>query len=229
MRKRATLLFSCLILLGASSLALAAPIKELGRDAPARYLPRWDGRLASVELADGGSLTVWSYRNGAEYDLALAFRDADGSWAPTSYLGVGDGNDQLDPQVIADPAGHLYLSWVDRQGRLSLAIHSAVGTGWSPAAVIAEGGRLGAPAMQIVGGRLVVAFRDGAGVGLVDLPLLDTLVAQGAFGLSGLHDVPDPVTSENPYDNGQNRDDDDSPFVDCDDEESPYEISPNGG
>lgn len=224
MLKSSVALVCCCVALAATS--VAAPIKEIGRDAPTRYLPSWDGRLASVELTDGSAWNVWSYRNGAEYDLALAFRSPDGDWAPTEFIGEADGSDQLQPQAIADAAGHLYVTWVDRRGNLSLAIRSAVGTGWSPATVIAEGQRLATPTMGIVGDRLVIAYRDGAGVSMVDLPLLQTLVLQGAFGQHGLHDVPDPVTRENPYDR-TGKEDEDRPHTEEESDENPYTVGPD--
>ena len=222
-----TTTFACCFVLLAASATLAGSIKEFGRDAPSRYLARWDGQLASVELADGSRWSAWSYRNGAEYDLALAFQGADGQWQPTTFLGLDDGLDQLQPALVVDGAGHLYVSWIDRSGQLSMSIHSAVGSGWSPAAVIASGRQLASPAMSVVGDRLVVAYRDGKSIEICDLPLLDTLVHQGAFGQHGLHDVPDPVTTENPYDDSRKEEEDDRPIEDEDDD-APYNMSPNG-
>ena len=227
MPKTQTTLSVCLcIAVAATTIAVAAPINELSRDKPLRYVPGWDGDLSSAEAAGGGEWTVWSYRNGDEHDIALALRDAEGNWQPTVFIGVDDGVDQLHPQMITDPSGHLYVAWIDRGGELSMAIHSAVGTGWSPPAVVAEGFRLGWPTMAIVGDRLVIGYRDGGRVSLIDLPLLDQLVAEGAFGLSGLHDVPDPVTSENPYRQGRKDDPNDDLPID-DEEDSPYTVGPN--
>lgn len=219
-----TTTFVCCLVLVAGSASFAGPIKEFGRDAPSRYLARWDGQLASVELEDGSRWNAWSYRNGAEYDLAIAFQGADGQWQPTTFLGLDDGLDQLQPAIAVDGAGHLYVSWVDRSGQLSISIHSSVGTGWSPAAVIATGRQLGTPAMSVVGDRLVVAYRDGKAIEIVDLPLLDTLVTQGAFGQHGLHDVPDPVTTENPYDSRRKRDDKQEGPIEEQEDEGPYTV-----
>jgi len=186
------LLFCCLAVL-ASSLVLAAP---RGRDLPQRYVPTsLDGRLVEVlNPVDGTLWAAWAYRNGAEYDIAVSCRDARGLWTEPTLIGVYDGLDQTEPALAADNWGNLYLVYSEqRPDRIMLTWLEPGTSAWSTPVRLTESGVLSTdPALRVVGDRLVVAFRSGRALAILDLPLLSPVMSGGIF-----NDGPDPVESRN--------------------------------
>ncbi len=153
-----------------------------------------DGALTTVvNRVTGDTWSVWEYRTGAEYDIAISVRDAQGFWSEPEFIGEGDRLDQVQPTLTADAAGNLYLAYVDRaRGAVMLSARAANGSGWTSAfAVTAEGERGHHPTLRIVGDRLVVAFRAGAGIEIRDLPLLPAPI--GTVWQRGVQDMPDPI------------------------------------
>jgi hypothetical protein len=175
----------------------AAPAAWAGRGIPPRYAPAsLDGRLEQVENPVSGDVwAVWSYRNGAEYDVALVSTEDDGLWSEPSFVGEFDGRDQLEPVLAADAAGNIYLAYAERSpSRIMLSWLEAGTDRWStPVALTGEGVRATSPALRIVGERLVVAFRSGRGLVLLDLPLLEPTLHGNIF-----NDGPDPVEARDP-------------------------------
>jgi hypothetical protein len=192
----------------AGSLAWAGPH---GRQLPHRYLPgSLDGRLVEVtNPADGTLWSAWAYRNGAEYDLALSFRDELGFWSEPLLIGADDGLDQTQPALAADSRGNVYLAYTEqRPDRIMLCWLQAGTTTWSdPVALTELGIRAMYPALRVVGERLVVAFRSGRGSVILDLPLLESVVG------TSMNDGPDPV---------ENRDSDDSTTDPVDEEDDDF-------
>lgn len=208
-----TIVVCCLVLL-AGSLAWAGP---RGRDLPHRYLSNsLDGRLVEVtNPVDGTAWAAWAYRNGAEYDLAVSFRDESGFWSEPMLIGVGDGLDQAQPALAADVWGNIYLAFTERApDRIMLCWLEAGSAEWtSPAAVTGPGVRAMQPALRVVGERLVLAFRSGGGSVILDLPLFEPVMVG-----DGLQDTPDPVGAYDPVDPANPTDDpDDDPLLPLDD------------
>lgn len=161
-------------------------------DTPHRYNPQsLDGRLTLLNSAtDGRAWAAWAYRSGAQYDIALTTRDDAGLWSEPVFIGDGDGRDQVEPVLAADSSGNLYVAYTDREeGRILLSSMRAGAGRWSaPMPVTAPGSGSHAPALRVVADRLVVAYRKGSDIVIIDLPLIGV-----GMSLNGLGDHPDPV------------------------------------
>jgi hypothetical protein len=196
----------------AAAPALAGPTR--GRDLPHRYLPNsLDGRLEQITSPyDGRAWAAWSYRNGGEYDVAVSFRDEMGFWSEPLLLGEDDGRDQSDPVLAADIDGTVYMAYAERSPDRIMLTWRLEGTDlWSnPTPLTANGLRAKDPALRIVGDRLVVAFRSGRGLVILDMPLVDPVMDTDIF-----NDGPDPIDVRPPEDE--------------DDEDDNIDIHPLGG
>ena len=124
------------------------------------------GRDEAPVYAEGPSGTVWSawawYERG-EYDLAVAFRGADGVWGEPRFLGRNDGLDQRDATIAVDSAGTLYVAFtVEPLAEVHLAILPAWSDSWIlPARVGEEGIPARHPTIRVLDGRVVLAFLAG--------------------------------------------------------------------
>jgi len=164
------------------------------RDArtPHRFLPNsLDRGLIEVgNPVDGRTWAVWSYRNGAEYDIAMSFVTASGAWSEPAFLGLDDGRDQIEPALVADTAGTLYLAYAELEtNRVLLSVLPAHGANWTQPVILAESALSRAPALRMVGDRLIVAYRAAEGIRIVDLPSFSSGANQSIF------DGPDPSAS----------------------------------
>jgi len=182
----------CLVGILAATGALAA------RDVPTRYLPAsLDGRLNTLDNpVDGRTWSAWAYRNGVEYEVALSVREAGGYWSEPHLIGESDGRDQLEPTLAVDGFGNVYVAYAERSpARIMLTWLEAGSDTWAtPVNLTADGVRATTPALRVVGDRLVLAFRSGRGLVMLDLPLWQPACSTNIF-----NDGPDPV---------ENRDDD---------------------
>lgn len=177
------------------------------RDAghPHRYLQSsLDGAIVQVEnTIDGRIWSAWSYRNGGEYDLALAFSIAPGVWSEPLLIGLDDGLDQRQPALAVDSRGATYVAYADGTGAIRLTALQPGGNQWSsPVAVAMEQG-LSAPSLMVVGNALIVGYRDADGVALRAVPLLEP---EYVNQVRSIYDGPDPTTGRSEGDD----DDDDS-------------------
>lgn len=170
--------------------SLAAPSREAG--VPHRYIAGAldDGLVRAEDPVHGTIWSAWAYRDGGEYSIALAVTGADGQWSEPVFIGRDDGLNQVQPSLVADPSGHLYVAWAVREsGAIYVAVRRAGQSVWSePLRVNAPGGNGSAPTLRVIGDRLVIAYREGAGVALDELPLLGLPI-----GTLGIIDSPDPV------------------------------------
>lgn len=160
---------------------------------PHRYLPNsFDGAIVQIEnTVDGRSWSAWSYRNGAEYDLALSVSTARGVWSEPSLIGVDDGLDQQQPAMAIDSRGATYLAYADGTGAIHLTALQPGGKQWSfPVTVAMEEGRLSNPSLMVAGSALIVGYRDGDGVTLRAVPLLEP---EYVNQLRSIYDGPDPT------------------------------------
>ena len=175
----------------ACSLAFAGP-RLADQEQPLRYNPRsLDGPLTTVTAGlDGRTWSAWAYRDGAEYDIALSFRDPGGFWSEPQFIGRDDGADQVQPALAVDTAGTVYLAFADLgTGTIRYTALPAGGAAWTAATAVTRDGERGfMPALSVVGERLVIAFRSGRAVVIRDVPLLDPT----ALRPGGIHDSPDP-------------------------------------
>ena len=172
---------------------------------PHRYLQNsLDGAIVQVEnTVDGRTWSAWSYRNGAEYDLALAVSITPGVWSEPLLIGLDDGLDQRQPALAVDSRGATYVAYADGTGAIRLTALQPGGNQWSsPFAVAMEQG-LSSPSLMVVGSVLIVGYRDGGGIALHALPLLEP---EYVNQVRSIYDGPDPTTGRDEGDDG----DDDS-------------------
>ena len=189
-------LLCCFILLASS--AVQARSGSL-RGQPRQYLPANDGLLVQVtNPVDGKVWSVWSYHNGGEFDLAIA-SDSAGIDGRLHMVGLDDGNSQVEPALTTDPAGNLYMAYIERlenlDNRLVVSSLRLNRSSWStPTILTLPSTEIATPTLEVIGEKLVVAFRSADGVDIIQLQLLSQL-NQGHFT-----DGPDPITERWPMD-----------------------------
>ncbi len=156
--RRALSLFVLVFLIAFGS-SLAA---QRSGTVPDRYTAGLDGRLSMVQLSPQGTTwAAWAYRSGSEYDIAVSSQDEAGSWTDPEFIGAGDHMDQVDPALACDAAGNLYLVYAESQtGRILFTARAAGRDNWSvPSAITGPEERGASPALAVIGGYLVAAFR----------------------------------------------------------------------
>ncbi len=197
MRNRILNSLALLLTLSAGSVLVA------GVDLPERYLaPRLDGPVVQIQTGQQGRThAAWAYRVGSRFDIAVSVQEPGGLWAQPTFLGAGDGMSQIQPSLTGDEAGNVYLAYAVREtGQVYLSHLRAGADDWStPALVVLGAGRHEAPMLRVIGGRLVLAFRTGSRVSIVDLPTLEA-----GNRPSGIQDGPDgfPLPGAAPSDGG---------------------------
>lgn len=144
---------------------------------------------------DGRTWSAWPYRSGAEFDLVVSIRDVRGRWSELTFLGRGDGRDQIEPALIADRNGNLYLAWTEQpEGRVLAAVWRTGESCWSAPIQLSDAGVAGsAPALEIIRGRMAVAWRTDAGTKIRVMPLADDPIWQSK---SSIVDGPDPISNK---------------------------------
>jgi hypothetical protein len=187
-------------------LFLAGSALAAGHRLPDRFVPGSLDRDPVVveDAAAGMTWSAWAYRNGAEYDLAVSWLDASGQWSEPEFFGVDDDLDQFDPALTVDRNGVVYLAFVERDGNsVYLAVRRGLDEPWvgPHVAVRAEDGA-SSPALRQVGDRMVLAFRDGDQVSMVDFDLVPSPVIR-TFGIQEGPDVIDPLGREITADNDE--------------------------
>jgi hypothetical protein len=152
-------------------------------DLPTRYSPRLlDGNLVTVsDDLTGAVWSAWTYRTRGESDIAVSFCGTNGEWTEPVFIGADDHMDQFHPALQRDANGNVYLAYVVRE---TGAIHTtalAIGRDafFAPTRVTEPGERASSPALRVVGNRLVMAYRSGRDVKIVDWPLLATYTPGG--------------------------------------------------
>jgi hypothetical protein len=182
-----------------------------------------DGQPVTISLGSGEALSAWAYRIGGEYAIALSFRDRDGLWSEPTLIGLDDGFDQIDPDIIADPEGNLYLAFAVREtGAIHVSAAVAGSERWfEPQQVTLPTERAGSPALRVVGDSLVMGYRAGREIRLLDWPLLSTY-DWGGTTAEGIQDGPDgfPLAVLHNGQDDDDEDDDDREENDEDDDDS---------
>jgi len=190
MRERISIPFAFVTAVWVSgSLLVAAPVRP---ETPARFIGALDGSPTTIESsADGTAWSAWAWRTGGEFDIALSHRDADGVWSRPVFVSRNDGADQIEPALARDTSGHLYLVFAEQPSfRIYLSVLPAGATAWSaPIPVTPEGVRARTPALEVVGGHLVLAYRTDRGVSIQVLGTVGPAVRDPL----GIQDGPDPV------------------------------------
>jgi len=171
---------------------------------PDRFLPT--SQDEPPVLAEGPAGTMWSawgWFERGEYDIAVAFRSAEGVWDEPRFLGRGDGFDQRDAALAVDQAGTVYVAFtLEPLDEVRFAVLPSWSDSWiGPVTVSESGSASGSPALRIVGGRLILAFRTGDDVRILDIPLL----AEPRLGTNGIQEGPDVV---DPLGRSSDRDED---------------------
>lgn len=182
------------------SLALAAPADG---QRPHRYLPGGlDSGLVTASAPDTGrTWAAWSYRNGAEFDIALSVVEAEGPWSEPIFLGLHDGADQSRPALVVDPLGRFHVVFEDTRGRILLSSLPVGASEWSAPVAISEPQVTATePAARVIGDRLVIAYRAAGTIRLLDLTIEGETV-----GTRGLNDGPDPVENKRTDDGSDRR------------------------
>jgi hypothetical protein len=184
----------------AASPALGAGSRRI--DASHRYSPALDGAPVTVtETRTGTTWSAWAYRQSGEYAIALSTLDERGRWSEPLLIGADDRLDQIDPALVADEAGNLYLAYAVREnGTIHVSALRAGNADWfDPQQVTAGDEHASSPALRVVGDRLVLAYRaEGVGIAMRDWPLLPSTVNGGGiqegpdgFPLPARQDPPD--------------------------------------
>jgi hypothetical protein len=174
-----------------------------------------DGRLVEVtNPVDGTRWAAWAYRNGAEYDLAVAFRGDRGFWSDPTLIGIDDGVDQTQPALAVDDWGNIYLAFSERgPDRIMICWFEAGASEWTePVSLTAPEVPAMYPALRVVGERLVVAFRSGRGSVILDMPL-----PRSEIDIEMIEDGPNPVGARDGHDSTDPNDDNNDPLVPFDD------------
>ena len=171
MRKPVAMLVNLLVASCLCSSSFAAGTRTL----PHRYLPgSLDNGLSLLRSADGGTIAVWAYRSGAEYDIACSRAEAGGRWTEPTFIGAGDGVDQLEPALAEDGDGNLFVAYTDAAlGTIRVALLEADGAlAAEPLVVRSKDSRASFSAAQliVVGEHVIVAFRDAERTRMIDVP-----------------------------------------------------------
>lgn len=190
-------LVSTVVVAGVATAAFGAG--SFHTDRPARFLPGGvDRHLVQLTTPDSRVIAAWSYRNGAEYDVAFSERDALGRWSEPALIGFGNGHDDVQPALALDDWGTVYLAHADRQtGAVILTVLPAGAERWTAARTVSlDGERASSPTLLLVADRLVIGYRSGPRVVIRDLRIAE-LIPRG----NGVQDGPDgfpPTGSQTP-------------------------------
>lgn len=142
---------------------------------PHRYLGEGPDRglVSATNPLDGRVWSAWAYRSGAEFDIAVSVREASGAWSEPVFLGAGDGRDQIDPALVFDAQGNLYLAHVVRDSsQIQVSMLAAGATRMtSPVIVSVPGERAASPSLMLTDTYLMVGYRVGSRVVLRSVSL----------------------------------------------------------
>jgi len=173
--------------------ALAGP-----RGVPHRYLPgSLDGDLRTVvRTTDGVSFAAWSYRSGAEYDIAISRSAESGLWTEPEFFGADDGVDQIDPALAVDEDGNVYLAYTDPAlGGIRVAALRADGTSWGQSLALrpkAAGRSYASASLLVIDDHVALAFAEGGRTTIIDLPRR-WLLGEGTISGLTITESGDPV------------------------------------
>lgn len=198
-------LAGCLIVVGSTG-AMA----RSRTSTPHRFQAASDDRqlIQTTNPVDGRTWAAWSYRSGAQYDLALAVQGELGRWSEPVFQGSGDGIDQVDPAFAVHASGLLVVAFAEpERGRILISTLAPGSNSWTRPVPVASGDDLHAPSMLVLGDRLVVAYRSAEQVRILDIPIGGSSIA----GTLGFTDGPDTTGNRDDEDQDDSDKDDDDP------------------
>jgi len=191
--------FSACVILGCC-LLLGTTLSQADLRQPNRYMPGQDSELVQVtNTTDGVAWSAWTYRNGAETDIAIVSLSPDGKWSEPLLVGLDDGEDQGSPVLAVDGWGTVYLAYTEKaRGRLMLTGLRITDHGWSrPIQLARSAAGVSSPVLLVAASRrLVVGYLEGEQT----VRLLERRLMKPPT-LPSMNDGPDPVGST-PDDNG---------------------------
>jgi len=177
---------------------------------PPEHSTAVDGSPVFV-VAEGFTYSAWAYRSDGEFSIAISHRDIDHDWSEPTFIGLGDGLDQISPALAADEFGNLYLAYVvEPLGQVWMTARWSPNPGsrWFEPQRIAIGrGRAATPALAVVNGSVVLGYdSESSGVRLLDWVALPP--APTGFQTDGIQEGPDgfPVTGLSAPNNHGGRD-----------------------
>jgi len=201
MRRPCTILVLTVGVLLAAGAALAAGRNTL----PHRFLPSTDrGLIQATNPSDGSSWSIWSYRNGAESDLAISTLNDRGYWSEPTFIGSDDGVSQIQPAMVVTEQGIIIVAYAEAETGRVMLTGLIDGIWTTPRRINPEGTRARGPAMLLLGDRLVIAYIEGGSTKIQNLS-----VTRGIS--TNTNEGPDPVGSKPPEDS---REDDDNSIDD---------------
>jgi hypothetical protein len=167
------------------ALAALAPVAHVRGDSnatPTRFGHGDSGLVTAASPVDGRMWSAWVYRSGPETDIAVSVREPDGAWSEPVFLGPGDSRSQLDPALVFDAAGNLYLAHSVREtGQLLVGKLTVGATRMSSLVPVSQPGeKATSPVLMLTDNHLMVAYRSGSRVVLRAVPLVSS---QQPFGI----------------------------------------------
>ncbi len=154
---------------------------------------------------DGSEWVAWTYRNGAESDIAVSRLVGKGQWSKPQLLGLADLEEQVQPALAVDGWGTVYLAWAERAtGSVKLTAMRLGKQEWIRPVVVAAGDASSPALLVAAGRRLVVGYQQEGRVKLAEYRLLSPQVDPTA------NDGPDPLG----YGKEEGGDDEDDQMID---------------
>jgi len=180
-----------LIVMAALALLVSATFANAQSAVPHRFQPTHDtGLVSKVNPVDGTTWSAWTYRQGAETDIAVASRNTDGTWNEPTLFGADDRIEQSQPALTIDHNGNVYVAWAEpNTGRVLVTAWGSATHYWTSPKVVNRARVHGSsPALMIAAQRrLVVGFVGNGTARLVEYRLLPKGVQ------TQMEDGPDPV------------------------------------
>lgn len=154
------------------------------------HIPEFDGPMTTLTGRDGRTWAVWTFRAAHESDVAVSSREASTTtWTAPVFFGRRSGFDEIDPTIALDSRGAVYVAFATTNpSRVAVAMLAVGSAAWSEPVIVSGTEAASAPAMLLVGDRLIVAFRTARGVGMVDLPTIG-----GGNQIDGIQDGGDGI------------------------------------
>ena len=177
-----------LVLVAAScGWALAAP-PQSRPSTVSDHVPQIDGPITTLNSPTGRSVAAWAYRSAGEFDIAVVTREAGTTtWNAPVFFGHRNGIDEGDPVLAFDAQGTAYIAFsMSNPSRVAVSALAVGANTWSQPVIVSGADVASAPALMVVGDRLVVAYHTGRRTNIVQLP-----TAGPGNEIFGIQDGPD--------------------------------------
>ena len=163
-----------------SAVTLATPVMAASQkgtasqnSTPSEYSAQLDGPLAIATGPGGKIWAAWAMHAPGEFDIAVSSREVAGGWSVPAYLGHRDRVDEVDPSLVVDQNGSVYVAFATR-GSSRIFVSALVNgfDSWLGPVMVSGDDRATSPVIRIVAGQVVIAYRTVRGVEITELPLL---------------------------------------------------------